>query len=198
MIIPIRFRKSSEGAIASYDFVDIAEGTGVSAFYLAQAQTSSAISYILTTNQIYSDIISLLHLGASTQSQDFNLTAFNLPKIVKGTAYASFALAGGGNMTYVKVQLKKVSGVTVSNVSGEISADLTTGAEVKMCLIPMPLTTTHFKIGDILRLTLQMSNSNGNMEIGTDPKGRAGTYITSSTPTITTISQIFVPFRIDI
>jgi hypothetical protein len=43
-----------------------------------------------------------------------------------------------------------------------------------------------------------MSNSNGNMEIGTDPKGRAGTYITSSTPTITTISQIFVPFRIDI
>lgn len=201
MTVPIKFRKSSENVITSYDFVDIAEGTGVVAFYLAQQGTSSANSYLLTTNQVYSSFISIVNPGATTY--DFDLTSFNLPKTVKGTAFLSmgiYMVASGGN-TSVTVQIKKDSGGNVTDVSSAITGDYINGNGAhKMLLIPIPLTQTNFKRGDILRCSITMyGGGSGDEEIGTDPIGRNGTYITSAVtgPSMTTTSKLFIPFRID-
>ena len=42
MPIPVVYRKSSENVVASYDYTDLAEGTGVVQYYGCKSQVSGA------------------------------------------------------------------------------------------------------------------------------------------------------------
>ena len=201
MAVPGVYRKSGEGSIASYTFTDIAEGTGVVKFYGAVTNAPAA-AYMLAANPEYSSDIELDLQDAGTTTLNFDLAPFNLPKILTGTAYFSCGLYCGSLNDSVKVmvQLKKVSAST-TDVSSEITSETYTGVtpDFGMVLLPLPLTKTHFKKGDILRLVVKFvkTGANATAYMGYDPIGRDGAQITAARG-LTSQLTINVPFDLDL
>jgi hypothetical protein len=70
----------------------------------------------------------------------------------------------------------------------------------------IPLTETNFKIGDILRVTVEgwgkeeAADSTLEIGIGQDPINRDATRLKPSTddPVSTTVTKIWIPFKIDL
>ena len=201
MTIPKNFRNTQETAIASYDYIDIAEGTGIVTFNLAvSAIATPTYNYLLTKNTVYSDETHIRSTNTTT-TFNFDLTPFNLPQTLNGTAILSsaFWLQTAGGDKSVKVTLKKVSDATTS-ISSQITAYIPAAGNAKMALIELPITTkTHFKKGDILRCEVIIQSSTDWIEMGTDPEGRDGNSLVPSTnPGITTSSKLFIPFDLDL
>ena len=196
MVIPINYRKSAEGSIASYDYFDIAEGTGILTLYGATTTTGA----ILTKNIVYSTTIEESGAG-SAPSQTFELSPFNLPKIISGTAYINVTMEADSVSTpytaYLVFQFYKNSDTLGSATSGAV---LTAASEYKTGLYSVAIPETNFKKGDVLKLEVTMvdSASNGHLAWGHDPKNRDGTYITPTTTETTTQLVVNVPFKIDI
>lgn len=194
------YKKASEAAIASYSYTDIAEGTGVVVFN--GFKTTPSPYYKLGTNPPYSEEISTLNGTDTPTVMDFDLTPFNLPKIVRGTAYVSLGIgkAETGSVS-VTCQVYKVSAATTAISSARVSKVVVSASSPEMSLVNIPLTQTHFKIGDILRLKMTLTNAGwtggGDYgELGHDPAGRDGTYITGTN--VTTQLKFYCPFRIDL
>lgn len=200
--VPINFRKSAEAAVASYDWTDIAAGSGLISFYLCATGASGATTYNLLTSEVYSEVIEMD--TSLSQTQNFDTPQFNLTRIISGTAYLSCAgriSSDGSGSIQITAQLKKYDGTTETNISDAILSSIKTGADVReMYLIQIPCTTTLIKQGEVVRLTLTVTRmSNGIATTGLDPKNRDGTQITPSTmSTISTVSKLFIPFKIDL
>ena len=187
------FLRSSEGSIASYNYTDIADGTGVRTFYLCVTRDSSATDYILTQNRIYSNSV---YVTANFED-DFDLTAFNLPMTVKGTAVVNMMYyVNNVNNNYIEVQVRKYNGSAETNVSSTVqSANISGATTTGVATMKIPLTQTSFKRGDILRLHVKVNTTGGTFLMGTDPLSRAD----PATPAFTiTNSFINLPFRIDL
>ena len=206
MPLPPKLTKftTTSPVVASFDFVDIAEGTGVVVFQGATNTTSAGTNYFLSRNSEFSSTISEIEQTAATYTFNFDLAPFNVTKTVKGTGYftASLWQQNGADETHLAVQLQKWDGSSATNISSEIeSFHLTGGAEHASILIPLSLTETYFQAGEILRLVVKLVKvgSAGNSEFTHDPAGRDGANLTSSTtaPTITTQLKVAVPFTIE-
>ena len=192
MPVPQVYRKSGEGAIASYNYTDVADGTGVIVFYAIISQTSGSVDYhLVTDSSLYSDAVDI----GGDVDLDFDLTAFNLPRKVKGTAYVSIGLeaVGAGNTIYATVQLRHVRGGTETNITSAIASHTLTN-EANMMFIPLPITATHFKKDDILRLNVTTTTS-GTAGFGVDPANRASaTYANLDSRQL----KVLVPFQLDL
>ena len=180
MPIPRIYRKTAE-AIASYNWTDIAEGTGVVTLYGTQTKISGSTTYKLVQDALPSTIAA--YKGDDT-TLTFDLTAFNTPKTVKGTAMFSVGVGGDtGVDNHVSVQIFHVRGATATAISSDLatsSHDFGASSGEYLVLIPIPLTQTNFKEGDILRMVVKFINDAGtDGEIGVDPIGRGSTWITS-------------------
>ncbi len=211
MVIPDTFGIRGERVVASYDYFDIAEGTGVIEFELGTAhdtQTSPAPSSdntagILNTNTFYSQDIEQLETGYDGTTganpiidYDFDLVQFNLPKTIRGTAIATvnsyYADLGGvaQNVYYTIIKIIKWDGSSETEI-GSCYNTRHTGPTVynKTDTYKIDLTETKFKVGDILRVNVVINyfysggggTHNSNVAIGSDPKNRDGTYIKPST-----------------
>ncbi len=179
-------------AIATFAFTDIAEGTGVFLFQGFNANLAGTISYNLTgDNALFSQTV---QTGlVSNTPKNYDLSPFNLPKVIKGTAIVRFSTKGALSTETVSVKLQRVSGVDVTDVGSQnITID---GTPENTCTV-MSLTTTHFKKGDILRLRIMAVNTN-DLTIGNDPANRDGAEITPAA-TYPTKLEAYVPFRIDL
>ena len=88
-----------ETAIASYDYSDIAEGTGVKTFYGFNVNTSGAATADRFRLGQQSSLNSYDVETAMTAKAAYNweLTAFNLPKTIKGTAIIRCSTNYNGN-----------------------------------------------------------------------------------------------------
>ena len=194
MTIPKRFLKSAEGAVASYDYTDIAEGTGIQTFYATQSRDAATQRYLLMEAALYPESPVIIN----NQDIDFDLTMFNLPKVVKGTAYVSLgAFIDGSPQTYtIAVQVRKWDGTAETNISSVIS-DTVSDSSHKMMLLKIPLTQTNFKKGDVLRLNVTSSGGVGTSYYGTDPMGIDYGVLTAANNR-TTIFKFLCPFRIDL
>ena len=65
-------------------------------------------------------------------------------------------------------------------------------------IIPIVVTETHFKRGDILRLTIYMDNTGGGGSVlAHDPLNRDGTIVTPAS-TYPTRMEAHIPFKIDL
>ena len=88
--IPVEFRRGSEGAVASYDATDIAEGTGTVSFYGFAVSGSAGLVYRLGRNQMYSHKVETLVTCTTADSTpidiDFDTSAFNLPNLTVSSA----------------------------------------------------------------------------------------------------------------
>ena len=215
--MPINFPLPSENAVASYDYYDIAEGTGMKMFYLVSVHGD----YILTENPIYAETVEY-NTGESALTTeftkimdvDYDLSSFNFPKTVKGTAVCSFSFFGckrsgtAATTTKITVRVRKWDGVTETEIGNATTGDLTTSGFVyKTTSLIIPLTETNFKIGDILRVTVEgwgkeAAGYDSTLEIGIgqDPMNRDATRLKPSTddPVSTTVSKIWIPFKIDL
>lgn len=211
----------SQEALASYDYFDIDDGTGYVVFHGGATKTaSSAYQFHLSRNGFYSDIIA--SGGINTGTDDLKLldidfdSTFNSPRNLKGKAIINCPIGLSGTTAassydaYVTIAVQKV----VNGVETELFA-LTSGSLVhtaesftsKYSTILADLPLTHFKIGDTLRLQVQLY-ARGNAAdtayalLGMDSKNRLASGSLSE-ETLSWVAgdsdlQFHVPFKLDI
>ena len=192
-------------AIASYDYTDIAEGTGTKYFYGLKDSASGSINFRLTSNaDTYSSLIETIRQTAGTDTFDFDTQPFNLPKTVKGTAYVSIPWYYGdaANYAYTTAQLQKISNSVVTDVSEQVVSTQTAGTnKMTMQFLSLPLTQTILKKGDQIRLVIRMVQviGTGIHAIGHDPMGRSADYINSIKDGWGSSALVLhLPFKIDL
>ena len=203
MAIQRRYRNIAQRSIASYDYTDIAEGTGVVKFYAYSSASSLAETYNLTTDSSINSrniFSSLSGTPGNSYTYNFDLQAFNLSKVVKGTAIVNGLMTyhpGTNNQVYVKAQILKWDGSTETAISGQIQSQNNVGVESTFC-IKLPLTETHFRKGEILRLKMVLYAIGSDVaSLFHDPQGRvAGDF--STTATYSSTLRILMPFRLDL
>jgi len=210
---------SAGTAVATFDYQDIASGTGYVLFYggtLADGTASG--SYVLSDNAFYADkVVTRTVANPSSWTklieEDFDVT-FNLPRIIKGNALLTIPIGikhaadGEEYMKYYGHVYKVSGGAEEFLVSGSSTIEVFTGvgaaaiARTNSTLLTLPI--TNFKKDDILRLTVQLVAKGGSTTYGFahDPKNRnddaAGAEIVIIPDGIDTIMEFHVPFRIDI
>lgn len=217
MPIPIQYRKSGEGAIASYDGYDIAAGTGIVNFYAGK--TSGAT--ILSNVKYYSDSIMTAKSGLQTtwtKEIDLDFDApINRPLIIKGKTvvnvpfYLGLASTSGASGAAI-VRVRKWDGITETEIcEGSSRVIETTSAPYwEIFAIDVDIPLTHFKKGETLRLTVegwgnQAAAVTGYLRIAHDPMDRyktfgklAETWDATNTPAVPSTLIFQVPVRIDL
>ncbi len=196
MVLQEKIPVLSSSAIASYAYTDIAEATGVSRFYLAAQGISGNTTYLLTEKAVYAwptDAAGGSEINISDASITFNLTAFNLPKTIKGTGYLNIGVKTSAGTGSLKATLK--NSVTGNIVS--VSSPDTTGTGATTFLLPMTIPNTRFAAGEAMQLTIEDQNT-GTLFIGADPQNRDGVNIKPSLGgTYLTASSLYIPFKLD-
>ena len=215
-ILPTNIPIPVEAAIASYDYYDIAEGTGIKKFYGYVTKDSAGLKYYLGIDAVYSSLIETVTAAAEYPGYniqldlDFDLTPFNLPRIIKGTALINQAMhvfvgTKPSVNAYIIYKVRKWDGTTETEIAS-IQTETITGIAEKIFSIPITIPKTHFKKGEILRLSVQIyaaigdpgTGTGGGTVIGHDPKNRDGTYLTPSTDDTITLLEFYCPFSIDL
>jgi len=221
---------SQEKLIASYDYTDIASGLGYSIFYGANVSDGTASgSYIITPNTFYSDKITTFDdMGVAVEKMfdgNFDTSSFNLPKDVKGDAIIQIPLGIGrktgqtGDIAYINASgsIVHYDGTTEISLGSFKSTEFSVNDAVKaydysVTSTKVNLTEQHFKVGDILRLKLEIWKRGGvaggrYFGFGHDPKNQpdpetlaAGGTIYDDTATTygPTTMEVHVPFKIDL
>jgi len=214
--------QSQANAIASYDYVDLASGTGNEVFYFTLTEDPAGTDYYLSPEVIYSKSIetssivaSATSFGSATLDWDFDLTPFNTPRTIYGSGilqlgvvnYAETNVTADTVWNKVTINVYKVSGGTETLIGSATSPTSRTFAAVDntyqrfIYCFPIACARTPFAIGDNLRVNYQLylsgsgTGNTGACTIGHDPAARDGLYVSGS-DTITN-SNITLPFEID-
>lgn len=205
-------------ATATYDFFDIAEGTGIQNFYAGQSISSGALIHtgFLTTDS------SMLSVKTSEKRHDvagFGSDVdydvlFNLPKTIKGNVRITYSQGVNRDVGTPAISLvfrlyKVSNGVETiigSKAEGTETSRGIAGQESDQHNLLIVAPKTHFKRGDTLRLNVQMYGIVGaavnTIGYGCDPSNRtdivdaSGSIVISSGET--TQLKVGVPFVIDI
>lgn len=215
-LLPINFPIPSETAIASYNYTDIAEGTGIIQFYGTEVETGAAsVDYKLVTNSgFYSSGYGMAegttqHDTEPVWEQDFDIT-FNLPKRIKGNCYIQVPMyVAGDKDAYIKCTIIHYDGSSETTIGTQTqSSTLSTDAAAKQMIFSMVIpvnTLTHFKKDETLRLNIELWCDGGagagdfwrlgHSPVGTQVKDSGGSTRFSDIPTRL---SFFVPFILDI
>lgn len=211
--LPVNFRKSNENVVASYDFTDISEGTGVVTYYGFATKDVNGVSYGLTTNAAFESQPIYDSSTPPTTYPTYNMindykfnTTFNLPKSIKGMASLNCPVYGDGNQTgnlmaFVSWSLVKLSGSEVSVLGSAQSYPLQFGTAYNdrdVASIKIPINSVvNFKKGDILQSWVQywacLTGGSGAGGLMFDPSNRS--TLVANVPTK---MMHFIPFRIDL
>jgi hypothetical protein len=170
------FRDQGGEKLATYDFYDLAEGTGIVKFYGYCVDTGTGTkAYRLTTNSSmfstsgatsdnnYGKTQWNVAGGASgNQEVNFDIT-FNKPQNIKGkvqlVVQTSLHNVNPNGTMYIKATLYKYDGSTETAISSQITSETinqTTGG-TPFFVLEIPLTAlTHFKKGETLRVEVIM------------------------------------------
>jgi hypothetical protein len=192
--IPQNFQSISP-VLSNYNFVDIASGTGYINFYAG----STVDTKLLSNNAFYSDVVAettgYTGTGAAYTllfDYDFDIL-LNRPLDLKGFGIVAIPLganvgaAGHNTDCYVHVILRKWDGVTETDLFTNDSrvwvGDQTTNLAYTMLAVDLPITLTHFKKGETLRLTLMYyareTNHGMRISIAYDPENRTAGWDTT-------------------
>lgn len=206
-------------AIASFNFSDIDEGTGVIILFGYTSETSvGADEHLTTQSSIFSKEIET-SVTTSVDSTfvkhidlDFDLSPFNFPKTIEGTAFFQAGLGlqrtTGTLSGFIIVKVRKWDGSTETEIASVQSDTLDTGGSdrKRIMTVTFSIPRTHFKKGETLRITVEgWSKVVGGaatmtIAIGHDPRNRDGTVLVPSTDDPDTITQMIahIPFRIEL
>lgn len=206
-VLPIVFRRSTEEAIASYNFTDIAAGTGIIEFY-AGTSYNPTINYRLSNLRFYSDDIAITAtstdaLGIPVKQLDVDFDVLiNKSFMAQGLAIVNIPVhwvSSASSTIYLVAKLRKYAGGAETEIASGQSWTMSYGSRMFAINFTVPQTT--FKKGEYMRLTLEVwiTNSTGSVStyhIGTDPQGRTfGGEFTSDNPSTLIF---YCPVRIDL
>lgn len=223
--LPVSFPIPGESAIASYDYTDIAEGTGMVVFYAFSSYEGGAADYHLSTSAIpshnqFTQATIGDHIYQPICDLDFDTSPFNLPKTIKGTAWVvvpcgyAEGVSSSGDIKFT-AYIRKWTGSVESEIASAASEDpivLDTAGDdhkSKYAVVKITVPQTHFKIGEMLRLTIVamgVSNdgdNNGYYCIGHDPANRNSQYATGTIAPFEdnyggSVLKVYIPFKIDL
>lgn len=210
----------------TYDYKDLASGTGIIEFYPGNAGTD----FILADNKFYSEkTLSEAIQNASTGGwiidKDFDVM-LNLPRTLKGTCIVSVPIgvqsSNGGTTctTYIKATLRKWDGVTETDIATATGTSWVTSPanpnmyDYNLTTLKMTIPSTHIKKGEYIRLTIELHGTCGAGNpcyffFGHDPMNRAssdynaeeypvgGVFTPLTFGTEPSILTAQIPFRID-
>lgn len=195
-----RFPQVEQVAIASYNYVDLVEGTGIRNFYPIVSELSGSTTYGMVTSTAYrSAEVEKHRTDAGTYTFTFDAGEFNLPQTVRGTAYFNVNVyeIGNAGTAYLRVKLQHYDGTTATDISSEYftPALSAAGGDEEPIFIPMALTETKFNKGDNLRLIVKMVTTHADVDyyMGHDPSNSTS----PSTNLSNTQMSLGVPFRLD-
>lgn len=216
MVIPINYRKSAEGAIASYDYSDVVDGTGIVVYYCGSHKEQTTEGYFIARQNLYSkSIFTSSTIDCPDYETDFILVAdkdfdifLNAPRTMKGTARVIVNVGGSANydtgQTYVIAKIRKYSDSTETEIASAQTPTLAlpnTSYYYELNNLQITVPNTTFKSGDILRLTIEQYGRRVTGTTGTqtarfahDPMNRTTTEF-GTTPTIL---EFHAPFKIDL
>jgi hypothetical protein len=118
------FVRSGEGSVASYQWTDIADGSGYVRLYVLQIndEVDSADDFTLATKAYYCGATTNKYMQ-SPSAWAVDLTPFNTPRTISGKAIANCGKvttsSGDGSIT---VHYYKVSGGVETSISADISS----------------------------------------------------------------------------
>lgn len=189
--IPTNFQAISN-VLPTYNFIDIASGTGFINFYAGTTVDLSLIS----NYTFYSEVVSssaAVPFNVAKQliiDKDFDVV-LNRPLNIAGICtlnvpvnlYKTPATAYNDSC-YIIAKIRKWDGVTETDICNNQSTTLTVSAGpgdlYKMFAIDLNIPLTHFKIGETLRLTIECwanyhtvgPGDTHTLYLGHDPKNR--------------------------
>ena len=187
--LPLNIPIPQSAAIASFNYTDIAEATGIVKFF-GSVWTSGGTDYppaiitsggFLTTAAISSGKIAVSGATITSSGEGFILNTthdvvFNRPQNIKGNAYLNITLGAYNNTASGSEPSVWLSGATLTNATtGAILGSAVTSdyfsipttavqARSKTFLLKFDLTDQvyHFKAGETLRLTLPLWGTGGS------------------------------------
>ena len=194
--------------IVTYDYTDIATGTGIITYYAMGTETSAGEDFALTTTKTYANPAGTKRTSAGTTTRVFDLTPFSIQRRVKGTAVFSANVGGyyeGAINATLTVQIKKYDGSTETDISSVITSQTMTTVNAvpfnEFVTMKIPLTETVFHKGDLLRMEVKLITNGGTGDygftVGHDPMNQPFGHIDPSTKG-TTVMAINMPFKLDI
>lgn len=221
MPLPEVYARENENVLSSFDYFDIADGTGVEKFWLFASELTGGIDYHLNSEIVYSSLIdtqAVIPIGASAKliDLDFDLTAFNLPRAIRGTAIFQITLkvdsSTGTAVTsgFIIARIRKGDDTEIASAQSQTIAPANNTNEWAILNIPIVIPKTGFKKGETLRLTIEAwgaaTNAAGTIFIGHDPRNRdsedvadpEGIRPSVDNPVSINSSHIFMPFAIDL
>tara|TARA_Y100000310_G_scaffold326893_1_gene392439 strand:- start:542 stop:1162 length:621 start_codon:yes stop_codon:yes gene_type:complete len=203
--LPVVLPIPQEAATASYNWTDLAEGTGVVRYYLTRSKNfANENEYCLITQTIASanKVGERYITGNGTGVvHNFDLSVYNTPKVLRGTAYFSCDFFRGteNGSANAKITVQKVdSDDNVTNVSSELRTSsylAGTGTGTQAAFLAIPLTTTNFKKGDTLRLKVDVIEDGTYAGMGIDPSGEGTVPQVGGTMRP---ASILIPYNIDL
>ncbi len=172
--------------LTSFNFTDIAEGTGIINFYLSHYKEVTTSFPIMVQNaETYSSS------GDRNLSNgvdiDFDLTPFNLSKTIIGVTNISLWVKSTNPAPTITFTLRRVSGGVETTMGSTTMAVLGLTAQFLARIVIAD--RVNFKKGDFIRLSMQKNNATICF-IGTDPtNGATSNFIVGRTRT-----TIAIPF----
>lgn len=189
---PKQFPSIVSPSLVSFNWTDIASGTGYVTYYGANTVDNAVTSYFLTPNVIYSNNkTTYTTTGTTTLIKlfdfDFDIL-YNQAQRIKGVLIAQISWIQGqatsaneGGTSYVVIKVRKWDGSSeteiASNTKSEVHtvASLNSDGTTKLILVDIP-TAQLFSRGETLRITVELwvdGQSNGTTAaICHDPQNR--------------------------
>ena len=225
MGVPRVYRTGGEAAIASYNYVDIANGLGIVTFFGGSLGLSGTTKYILSPDEFYSNKVftHAIDITPSTnqlyQSLDFD-ARFNLPRLIKGDVIVNVPVllrnyGGVGTISgtaYTIATLSRLDSLgnetIISSGAGtriQVSIAQTANAEKMFTNVIALSGAQKFNKGESLRITTDVyagasiSNQTLGVHVGHDPKNRLEDPEHPDVVwTAPTIMSVQVPFVVDL
>ena len=211
--LPINFPLPSESAVASYNYVDVETGLGITTYYLAQQKDDGGVDYIMTPYTLASHrsvIVFDAGWGAAT-TFTFYSGVFNSPRYLKGRIDFNFCAAfngtAGATMEH-EVKVYHYDGSSSTQIGGTWTSETLTlaAATETMCANgSITSTGTNFKKGDQIKVEviLNRTGSYGDYELGIDPQARDSDQVTpllvkATYPNLFTNFTMDIPFRVEL
>ncbi len=200
------YRKSSDGAVASYDWFDLAAGAGYSTFYAVAAVNDSTTDYWLTSKQISGDQAKYdLQVSSGNTELNFDIT-FNNPIITAAAdAYINVAMETETSTNgYIIATIFHVDSASNETSLGTATTSTRSnsggGAEYYKIAIKVPIIEKSFSIGDKLRLSMDLYKTAGanKVKIYFDPIGRTSFTELGTGATINSTLALYLPLKIDL
>ena len=196
MALPIKYTPLPSPAVATINYIDLAEG--VTVFNGLTAEKSTGEQYLLTTaSSLYSHLTAISgSLGTNaTISGSFDTGILNRPMLLKGNAFVTLGWrvtnGSGSNNNFLFAELRKYDGSTYTKIA-EVSGAITSSAAgtVRATVLQISnIPATLIKAGEQISVNVGICGADAGSSpvgrIGCDPQNRdgfgvgAGNYDTS-------------------